>query len=90
MIYTIPALTQENDFSDLALVTKYVDQLLKSTGGDLDYGIVYEWIRDDCHDGPPDAVLMRVPGKWIRRPLLATSVVGVKKGWFTLAFADVH
>lgn len=88
MIYTIPALSQEDEFFDLAYVAKYVDRLLKSTGGDLDYGVVYEWIRDDCRDGPPDAVLMRVAGNWVRRAVLATSVPGMNRGWFTLSFAD--
>ena len=85
MIYSIPALTHENEFSDLGLVGRYVDQLVNRSG-DRHYGVVYEWTRD--RDGPPDSVLMRLSsGDWLRRAVLATSVPWMP-GYFTLAMAD--
>jgi hypothetical protein len=87
MIYMIPALTHENEFFDLELVGRYVDRLIKSSG-DRQYGVVYEWTRDDFRDGPPDSILMRLSsGDWLRRVVLATSVPDMP-GCFTLAMAD--
>jgi len=81
MIYAIPALSSENEFSDLGFVAKYVDRLFADTA-DPDFLVVYEW--EDQDDGvnqddqdyisskPPDAVLLRVDGGWERRLVIAT------------------
>lgn len=71
-IYTVPAMTMENEFSDLAFVASYVDQLMASTG-DIDYGVVLEW--DDYGPGPrrlPRAFLTRQKGGWKRSAVLRT------------------
>jgi hypothetical protein len=59
-VYSIPALTMENQFIDLVYVAGYVDHLVKISS---DYATVYRW---DGHsiDGPPDAVLLRVGSTW--------------------------
>lgn len=69
--YSIPAMTMENEFSDLAWVGRYVDDLVKRTG-DLDYCIVYEWGEDGPAKWPPVAVLVRLDGRWWRREVLVT------------------
>jgi len=69
--YSIPAMTMENEFSDLAWVGRYVDGLVKRTGN-LDYAIVYEWDENGPGDWPPVAVLARLDGRWWRRPVLVT------------------
>jgi hypothetical protein len=64
--YSIPAMSLNNEFSDLNFVAKYVDQLV-STTGDSDYGVVFEW--DDngpVPGGPPVAFLTRRKGGWKR------------------------
>lgn len=70
-IYSIRALTMENEFTDLVFVGKYVDDLVKRTG-DLGYSIVYEWGDDGPGDWPPVAVLARLDGRWWRRQIPAT------------------
>jgi len=69
--YSIPAMTMENEFSDLAWVGRYVDGLVKRTG-DLDYAIVYEWDENGPGNWPPVAVLARLDGRWWRRSVLVT------------------
>lgn len=72
-IYTVPAMTMENEFSDLAFVASYVDQLMASTG-DIDYGVVLEW--DDYGPGPrrlPRAFLTRQKDGWKRSAVLRTT-----------------
>lgn len=79
MIYRLPALTHEHEFLDLVFVAKYVDQLLQQTGNP-DYGVVYEWQDEDdqgefidlVEGAPPDAVLLRISGAWVRRGVIAT------------------
>lgn len=70
--YSIPAMTMENDFSDLVFVGRYIDGLLERTG-DLDYAIVYEWDENGPGDWPPVAVLARLNGKWWRREVLVSA-----------------
>jgi len=70
--YSIPAMTMENEFANLAFVGRYVDDLVKRTG-DLDYSIVYEWGEDGPNDWPPVAVLARLDNRWWRRPVLVTA-----------------
>jgi hypothetical protein len=60
MIYSIPALTLENEFVDLAFVGGYVDSLIEL---DPSYAIVHQWNGDHIK-GAPDAVLRRVGSGW--------------------------
>lgn len=76
--YSIPALSAENEFLDLAFVGRYVDNLVESSG-DLDYAIVYEWDDNGPGDWPPVAVLARINGGWHRRQVLV-SVVRTRSG----------
>jgi hypothetical protein len=69
--YSIPAMTMQNEFSNLVWVGRYVDGLIDRTK-DLDYGIVYEWGVEGPGDWPPIAVLTRVDGQWSRRETLVT------------------
>lgn len=84
MIYSLPALSNDNEFTDLAFVGRYVDGLFADTGN-RDYLVVYEWddesqvIDDDddaesvdVTDNPPDAVLLRIDGKWERQRVKST------------------
>ena len=66
MIYSIPAMTMENEFSDLDYVGKLVDKLVASSG-DQDYRTVYEWDERGPGDHSPRAVLLRVGDGWQRR-----------------------
>lgn len=69
-VYTVPAITLENEFTDLVFVGRYVDSLMASTG-DPDYGVVVEW--DDNGPAPgsvPVAFLTRRPGGWKRSVVL--------------------
>jgi len=75
MSYSIPALSFENNFSDLAWVGSYVDGLMASSG-DTSYGVIYEWDDDALVDWPPVAVLRRCDGKWLRRLVLVTASRG--------------
>lgn len=62
MLYVIPALTMQNEFTNLDYVARYVDQLLASTG-DRDYAIVFQW--DGGEPKPrPDLVLIRDGSSW--------------------------
>jgi len=63
--YSIPAMTMENEFSDLVYVGNYVDELIKKLGND--YAIVYEWDERGPGEWSPVAVLARVNGRWSRR-----------------------
>lgn len=87
-IYSIRALSMENEFANLVYVGKYVDSLIERTG-DLDYSVVWEWDERGPGDWPPVAVLARLNGKWWRRPVLVTSHQA-KNGRlkFDLEFAD--
>ena len=60
MIYSIPALTMENEFVDLDFVGHYVDSLIAI---DPEYATVFQWNGDEMK-GPPDVVLMRVGSTW--------------------------
>lgn len=60
MIYSIPAMTMENEFTDLDFVGRYVDALIPS---DPEYATVYQWNGDEIK-GPPDVVLVRVGSTW--------------------------
>jgi len=60
MIYSIPALTFDNEFTDLAFVGNYVDSLIPI---DPEYATVYQWNGDEMK-GPPDVVLRRVGSTW--------------------------
>lgn len=66
--FSIPAMSQENEFVDLVWLGHYVDKLVESTG-DNAYAIVYEWGDDGPGDWPPVAVLARLGGRWSRRVL---------------------
>lgn len=70
-IYTVPAMAMKNEFSDLAFVAAYVDQLIASTG-DVDYGVVFEWDRRPVLGAPPAAFLTRRKGGWKRSVVLRT------------------
>lgn len=59
-VYSIPALSMENEFINLAYVARYVDDLLKISP---EYAIVYQW-NSDFMDGPPDVVLRRIGPTW--------------------------
>jgi hypothetical protein len=76
--YSIPALSADNEFLDLAFVGRYADSLVASSG-DLDYAIVYEWDDNGPGDWPPVAVLARINGGWHRRQVLV-SVVRTRSG----------
>ena len=69
--YTIPAMSNSSNFSDLDFVAKYVDQLMSKTG-DLDYSVVYEWGPHGPGPFPPLAVYFRVDGAWDRREVLVS------------------
>lgn len=79
MIYRLPALSVDHEFVDLAFVAKYVDGLLRDSGNP-DFGVVYEWKDTDdqgefidlVEGAPPDAVLLRMAGSWVRRRVIAT------------------
>jgi len=79
MIYRLPALTSEHEFVNLDFLARYVDDLVKKTGNP-DFGVVYEWKDTDDQDefidlvegAPPDAVLLRIAGSWVRRRCIAT------------------
>lgn len=79
MIYRLPALTSEHEFTDLVFLAKYVDNLVSRTGNP-DYAVVYEWNDTDdrgqfidlVEGVPPDAVLLRMAGAWVRRRCVAT------------------
>lgn len=87
-IYTIPALSFEHQFANLAWVASYVDGLMTSSG-DTAYGVVYEWNDDANSKWPPVAVLRRVHGKWFRRPVLVTSSVKPSRmRWACLDLGD--
>lgn len=88
--YSIPAMTMENEFTNLSWVGKYVDGLIEKTG-DLDYAIVYEWDEDGPGKWPPVAVLARLDGRWWRRPVVVT-VARDRHGAcvFDLELADVN
>ena len=60
MIYSIPALTMENEFVDLVYLGVYVDSLVKISP---EYATVHRW-DGDVMDGPPDAVLLRIGSTW--------------------------
>jgi hypothetical protein len=60
MIYSIPALTMENEFADLAWLGAYVDRLVKISS---EYATVHRW-NGDSMEGPPDDVLLRVGSTW--------------------------
>lgn len=64
-LYSIPALTMENEFVDLVFVGNYVDDLVKKFGDD--YAIVYEWGEKGVGQGLPVAILARLNGSWSRR-----------------------
>jgi hypothetical protein len=70
-IYSIPAMSLANEFSDLDFLAKYVDQLVASTG-DRDYAVVHEWGDQKPGPFPPLAVLYRIAGEWVRRDVLVT------------------
>lgn len=70
--YSIPAMSMENEFSDLGFVSRYVDDLVERTG-DLDYSIVYEWGEGGPGGWPPVAVLARLDGRWWRRAVLVST-----------------
>lgn len=59
-VYSIPALTMENEFTDLAWLGGYVDSLVKHSS---EYATVYQW-NGDFPEGPPDVVLLRVGATW--------------------------
>jgi hypothetical protein len=66
--FSIPAMSHENEFTDLVWLGLYVDKLVESSG-DNSYAIVYEWDGDSPGDGPLVAVLARLGGRWSRRVL---------------------
>lgn len=70
--YTIPALTFEHEFADLAWLGKYVDGLV-AFRGDPNYAVVHEWEDDAVSTWPPVAVLVRRGGLWFRRRVLVTA-----------------
>lgn len=72
MIYTVPAMSFENEFTDLAFVARYVDQMVEATG-DPDYGVVFEWNEHGPVPGRlPVAFLTRRKGGWKRSLVLKT------------------
>jgi hypothetical protein len=79
MIYRLPALTDEHEFVDLVFLARYVDDLVSQTGNQ-DFAVVYEWNDTDdqgqfidlVEGAPPDAVLLRIAGAWVRRRCVAT------------------
>lgn len=60
MVYSIPALTMENEFTDLVWLGGYVDSLVKISP---EYATVHQW-NGDSMEGPPDVVLLRVGSIW--------------------------
>jgi hypothetical protein len=66
MIYSIPALTFDNEFTDLSFVGNYVDSLISI---DPEYATVYQWNGDEMK-GPPDVVLRRVGSAWEKPSLV--------------------
>lgn len=80
MIYSVPAMSMENEFINLDYLAKYVDRLVVSTG-DEDYRIVYEWTNRGPGSYPPVAVLVRSGDTWERRPVLATGEKGGKHSY---------
>lgn len=72
-IYTIPAMSLQNEFTDLTWLGKYVDNLVATTG-DRDYAVAYEWGEHGPGDWPPLAVLFRVDADWVRRDVLVTVI----------------
>lgn len=90
--YSIPAMSMENEFANLTWLAKYVDGLVEKTG-DLDYSIVYEWDDDGPNGWPPTAVLVRLDGRWWRRPVLVTTTQdreGICKFYLAVADANGH
>lgn len=77
-IYSIPAMSLENEFTDLNWLAKYVDNLVKNTG-DQKYAEVYEWGPHGPGDWPPLAVLSRIEGEWVKRDV-QVSIVRDKDG----------
>lgn len=59
-VYSIPALTMENEFIDLVRLAAYVDALVAIS---KEYATVHQW-NGDVMDGPPDVVLHRVGAIW--------------------------
>lgn len=57
MTFQIPALTMENEFTNMDFVTKYADGLYRDTKDDS-YRIIYCWGGDEA-EGPPQFVLVR-------------------------------
>lgn len=74
-IYSIPAMSSENEFTDLTWLGKYVDNLVKNSG-DQDYAVVYEWGPHGPGDWPPLAVLLRIEGEWVRRDVQVSIMRG--------------
>ena len=59
-VYSIPALSMENEFVDLDFVTRCVDSLILISP---EYDTVYQW-NGDFVDGPPHVILRRVGSTW--------------------------
>lgn len=77
IIYSIPEMTMENEWTSLAALGRYVDGLVERTS-DLDYAIVFEWDKRGPGDWSPVAVLARLDGRWWRRKLLITDKLSRK------------
>lgn len=79
MIYRLPALTTEHEFSNLTFVQKYAESLISDTGN-RDFGVVHEWKDTDdqgefiylVEGAPPDAVFLYIASSWVRRRVIAT------------------
>jgi hypothetical protein len=89
MIYNIPELGFENEFTDLDFLGKYVDSLVKKTGN-MDYAVVHEWqdhsaLNDPDDVPPPDAVLLRISNSWVRRLVVATRL---PNGQYSMEFVE--
>lgn len=89
MIYNIPELGSENEFTDLKFLGKYVDSLVKQTGN-IDYAVVYGWRNDQALANPldvppPDTVLLRIAHDWVRRQVVATRL---PNGDYSMEFVD--
>ncbi len=61
--YSIPAMSFQNEFADLAWVGSYVDSLVASTN-DQDYRIVFEWGSAGPGDYPPRKAWRRIANGW--------------------------